>query len=80
MGKARQLADLLDSTGDVFADFLDNTDSNITTKGLYEHAHTISTDYTIATDKNALTAGPITIATSASVTIPTNSTWVIAQE
>ncbi len=78
MGKARQLADLLDSTGDVFASFLDNTDSNITTKGLYEHAHTISTDYTIATDKNALTAGPITIATSASVTIPTNSTWVIA--
>ena len=78
MGKARQLADLLDSTGDVFADFLDNTDSNITTKGLYEHAHTISVNYTIASDKNALTAGPITIATNAAVTIPTNSTWVIA--
>ena len=79
MGKARQLAELLDSTGDVFAEFLDNTDANITTKGLYEHAHTISTDYTIATNKNALTAGPVTIATSASVTIPTGSTWVIAQ-
>jgi hypothetical protein len=78
MGKARQLADLLDSTGDVFADFLDNTDANITTKGLYEHAHTISTNYTIATNKNALTAGPVTIATNAAVTIPTGSTWVIA--
>ena len=80
MSKSRQLAELLDSSGDVFAEFLDNTDANITAKGLYEHAHTISANYTIATNKNALTAGPVTIATNAAVTIPTGSTWVIAQE
>jgi len=51
---------------------------NTTDKGLYEHAHTISADYSITSGNNALTAGPITIDTGYSVTIPTGSTWVIA--
>jgi len=51
---------------------------NSTDKGLYEHAHTISADYSITSGNNALTAGPITIDTGYSVTIPTGSTWVIA--
>ena len=51
---------------------------SITTNGLYEHAHTISANYVITTNNNALTAGPITIDTGVSVTIPTGSTWVIA--
>ena len=55
-----------------------STDANSTTKGLYEHANTISADYTIATGNNALTAGPITINTGVSVTVPTGSTWVVA--
>ncbi len=55
-----------------------DTDANSTTKGLYEHANTISADYTIAAGNNALTAGPITINTGVSVSIPTGSTWVIA--
>ena len=55
-----------------------DTDANSTTKGLYEHANTISADYTIATGNNALTAGPITINTGVSVTVPTGSTWVVA--
>ena len=55
-----------------------DTDANSTTKGLYEHANTISANYTIATGNNALTAGPITINTGVSVTVPTGSTWVIA--
>ena len=55
-----------------------DTDANSTTKGLYEHSHTISADYTIATGNNALTAGPITINTGVSVTVPTGSTWVVA--
>jgi hypothetical protein len=52
--------------------------ANTTTKGLYEHANTISANYTIATGNNALTAGPITINTGVSVTVPTGSTWVVA--
>ena len=51
---------------------------NSTDKGLYEHAHTISADYTITSGNNALTAGPITIDSGYSVTIPTGSTWVVA--
>ncbi len=54
-----------------------DTDANTTTKGLYEHAHTISADYTITSGNNALTAGPITIDSGYSVTIPTGSTWVV---
>jgi len=51
---------------------------NSTDKGLYEHANTISANYTIGTGNNALTAGPITINTGVSVTVPTGSTWVVA--
>ena len=54
-----------------------DTDANTTTKGLYEHEHTIDADYTIASGSNALSAGPITIDTGNSVTVPTGSTWVI---
>jgi hypothetical protein len=45
---------------------------------LYEHAHTISADYSITSGNNAMTAGPITINSGVSVTVPTGSTWVIA--
>ena len=55
-----------------------DTDANTTTKGLYEHAHTISSNYSITSGNNAFTAGAITINSGVSVTIPTGSTWVIA--
>ena len=55
-----------------------DTDANTTTKGLYEHAHTIAANYSITSGNNAMTAGPITINSGISVTIPTGSTWVIA--
>ena len=57
-----------------------DTDANTTTKGLYEHAHTIAANYSITSGNNALTAGPITINSGISVTIPSASTWIIAQE
>lgn len=47
------------------------------TGSLYENAQTITANYTITTNYNALSAGPITIDTSATVTIPTGSSWVI---
>ena len=55
-----------------------DTDANTTTKGLYEHEHTIDANYSIASGSNALSAGPITIDTGYSVTVPTGSTWVVA--
>lgn len=38
---------------------------------------TVSVSYTIPTGKNASSAGPITIATGVTVTVPTDSYWVI---
>ena len=55
-----------------------DTDANTTTKGLYEHAHTISANYSITSGNNAIAAGPITINSGVSVTVPSGSTWVIA--
>ena len=54
-----------------------DTDANTTTKGLYEHAHTISANYSITSGNNAITAGPITINNGISVTVPTGSVWMI---
>jgi len=44
---------------------------------LYENNQTILADYTITTNKNAMAAGPITIATGVTLTIPTGSTLSI---
>lgn len=42
-----------------------------------ENGKTVTTNYTITTNKNAMSAGPITINTGVTVTVPTGSTWVI---
>jgi len=55
-----------------------NTDSNTTTKGLYEMANTIAANYSITSGNNAISAGPITINSGVAVTVNTGSTWVIA--
>ena len=51
---------------------------NTTDEGLYEHAHTISANYSITSGNNALSASPVTINSGVSVTIPSGSTWVLA--
>lgn len=43
----------------------------------FENDLTVTQDYTITTGKNAMSAGPITIDTGVSVTVPTDSTWTI---
>ena len=55
-----------------------DTDSNTTTKALYEMSNVIAADYTIVSGNNAFTAGPITINPGISITLPSGSTWVIA--
>ena len=44
---------------------------------VYENSQTISNNYTVSTGKNAFSAGPITIASGATVTIPSGSTYTI---
>jgi hypothetical protein len=43
----------------------------------FENDTNVTSDYTITTGKNAMSAGPITVDTGVSVTVPDNSTWVI---
>ncbi|MEO2242601.1 MAG: hypothetical protein ABGX49_02935, partial [Candidatus Poseidoniia archaeon] len=50
---------------------------NSTTEGLYEHAHTINTAYSITSTNNAMSAGPVVIGASGSVTVPATSVWTI---
>jgi hypothetical protein len=42
-----------------------------------QNNQTITADYTFPTSKNAVSAGPITINTGVTVTIPTGSEWSI---
>ena len=51
---------------------------NTTSNGLWEHSNTITSNYSITSGNNALTAGPITINSGVSVTVPTGSTWIVA--
>lgn len=43
----------------------------------YENSTTVSTDYTITSGKNAVSAGPVTIASGVTVTVPTGSRWAV---
>ena len=47
------------------------------TNGLVQNATTINTSYTIATGYNALSVGPITIASGVSVTVSSGQRWVV---
>jgi hypothetical protein len=51
--------------------------SNITALGLWENSATISANYTIGSGNNAQSAGPITISSGVTVTVPSGSTWVV---
>lgn len=42
-----------------------------------ENGQTVNTNYTITSGKNAMSAGPITIASGITVTVPSGSTWVV---
>lgn len=43
----------------------------------YENDQTVTTNYTITSGKNAVTAGPVTINSGVTVTVPSGSAWVI---
>ena len=48
-----------------------------TDKVFFENDQTVTTNYTLTTNKNAVTAGPITINSGVTVTIPSGSSWVV---
>jgi hypothetical protein len=50
---------------------------NSTATGLWENASTISSNYTVTVGNNAMSAGPITVSSGVTVTVPSGSTWTI---
>ena len=44
---------------------------------MYLNSQTVTASYTIPTGDNAMSAGPVTVATGQTVTVPTGSRWVI---
>jgi hypothetical protein len=47
------------------------------TSGIIANSATISTNYTITDGDNAISAGPVTIATGVTVTVPSGSVWTV---
>lgn len=43
----------------------------------YENGQTVTVSYTLSTGKNAVTAGPVTINSGITVTIPSGASWVV---
>jgi hypothetical protein len=53
-------------------------DGNVrVTSGIIENSNTISANYTVSTNFNAMSAGPMSIANGVSVTVPSGSSWTI---
>ena len=44
---------------------------------IYENSQTITANYTLTSGKNGLSAGPITISSGVTVTVPSGSVWAI---
>jgi len=59
------------STGDQSAP------QQVASNGLLVNNNTVSTSYTLPTNYNAISAGPITVASGKTVTVPSGSRWVI---
>lgn len=54
-----------------------NLDAGAKSDVFYENSNVLTESYTISENKNAITAGPITIADGAIVTVPANSVWTV---
>jgi hypothetical protein len=51
--------------------------SNITAQGLWENNASITSNYSVTSGNNAMSAGPISVASGVVVTVPSGSAWVI---
>lgn len=53
-----------------------NDDKNLMVR-VYENINTFSADYTVTTNSNALSIGPLTVNSDVTITVPNGSTWLI---
>ncbi len=54
-----------------------NQGAPVANGAIYENSQTITSNYTITSGKNAMSAGPITINSGVTVTVPSGSNWVV---
>ena len=71
--KSIQAEDLTDSA----LDTIGGAAGGGSDKVFFENDQNVTANYAITTNKNAMTAGPITIDAGVTVTIPTGSEWSI---
>ena len=48
-----------------------------TDKVFFENEQTVDTDYTLTSSNNAVSAGPVTVASGVTVTVPSGAAWVV---
>ena len=81
MTRARNIANLLDSGGDVITGALDNAGGGMTGGGtdkLFLEANQTSTEsYTIGATTNAMSIGKMTVASGDTITVSSGGRWVI---
>ena len=59
------------------AGYITSADPTVASGCIYENSQTISSNYSITSGKNAMSAGPITIASGVTVTVTSGSTYTI---
>ena len=52
-------------------------DASAVASTILENLQTIASDYTLTTNYNGVSAGPVTVNASVTVTVPANATWVV---
>jgi hypothetical protein len=68
---------VLTSNGTTWVSQASTGGGNTTPFGLWENSATISANYSITAGKNAMSAGPVSVANGILVTVPTGSVWTI---
>ena len=71
------VADSATATGLKWATVAAGATGGGTDQVFYENNQTVTANYTITSSRNAVSAGPITIGTGITVTVPTGSVWAI---
>ena len=67
----------LDSSGNVVVSGTITGANIVASNGLLVHSYTVNTSYSIPSGSNAIAAGPMTVASGATVTIPSGSRWLV---
>jgi hypothetical protein len=52
-------------------------DASAVASTILENLQAIASDYTLTTNYNGISAGPVTVNSSVTVTVPANATWVV---